>query len=42
MVTFPEGVMLYYWDLGGGTAHVTRPENAAGSQWFVAVVDGIG
>jgi hypothetical protein len=42
LVTVPEGAMLAFWDLGGGTAYVTGPENAAGNQRFVAVEDGVG
>jgi hypothetical protein len=42
LVTVPEGDMLVFWDLGGGTAYITGPENAAGAQRFVAVVDGVG
>jgi hypothetical protein len=42
LVTVPEGAMLAFWDLGGGTAYVTGPENAAADQRFVAVVDGRG
>jgi hypothetical protein len=42
LVTVPEGDMLVFWDLGGGDAYITGPENAAGNQRFVAVVDGVG
>ena len=42
LVTVLEGDMLVFWDLGGGTAYITGPENAAGNQRFVAVVDGVG
>jgi hypothetical protein len=42
LVTVPEGAMLAFWDLGGGTAYVTGPEDAAVNQRFVAVVDGVG
>jgi len=42
LVTVPEGDMLAFWDLGGGNAYITGPENATDNQKFVAVVDGVG
>ncbi len=41
-MTVPEGELLAFWDLGGGSAYVTGPEDAAGGQRFVAAVDGVG
>jgi hypothetical protein len=42
LVSIPEGELLAFWDLNGGYAHVTGPEDAAADQLFVVVVDGGG
>ena len=42
LVSFPEGKMLAFWDLGGQTAYVTAPKHARAGQRVVAVVDRVG
>jgi hypothetical protein len=42
LVSIADGTLLGFWDLGGGTASVTSPENPAAKQRAVAVVDGVG